>query len=101
MENNPEEASVKDVNDYLPKGGNSSSDPLVMGHRGGFKPPLTLLGFHQSKMHKLGSVELDIWVTKDGQLAVFHGGSFGQVGFAEGVKGHLQLADEGKPLIWE
>lgn len=72
-----------------------------MGHRGGFQPPLTLLGFYQAKMHKLECIELDIWVTKDGQLAVFHGGAFGQIGFADGLAAHFKLAEEGRPLIWD
>ena len=45
-----------------------------MGHRGGFKPENSLLSFYLAKLHKLRAIELDVWITQDGELAVIHGG---------------------------
>jgi len=51
----------------------------VIGHRGGFKPPNTLFAFKQAVEHGIDGIELDIWLTKDGELAVLHGGANGQI----------------------
>ena len=53
--------------------------PLVVGHRGGFKPENTLKSFQQAKTHRLPAVELDIWLTKDHQFAIIHGGQNGEM----------------------
>ena len=54
--------------------------PLIVGHRSGFKPENTLLAFMQAREHGIQAVELDVWITADGQLAVIHGGNGGHIG---------------------
>jgi glycerophosphoryl diester phosphodiesterase len=36
---------------------------LVEGHRGGFTPHNSIVGFKESIKHNLESIELDVWLT--------------------------------------
>ena len=65
----------------------------VIGHRGGFKPENTIHAFKQARQHNLYGVELDVWITKDHQLAVVHGGLDGEL--------PLRSEDEPHQLIYE
>ena len=52
---------------------------LILGHRGGFKPDNTLSAFQKAKDNHLKGVELDVWITKDDQVVVIHGGQDGEL----------------------
>ena len=69
-----------------------TSEMIIVGHRGGFQPENTLHAFQQAKDNNLQAVELDvsayrwrlfyllqIWVTKDREIAVVHGGRSGEL----------------------
>mmetsp|Transcript_15525 Transcript_15525/g.26246 ORF Transcript_15525/g.26246 Transcript_15525/m.26246 type:complete len:190 (+) Transcript_15525:62-631(+) len=59
--------------------GPDSQKMVIIGHRGGFAPENTLHAFKMAKKHSLQAVELDIWITLDNQIVVFHGGCDGQM----------------------
>jgi glycerophosphoryl diester phosphodiesterase len=63
----------------------------VQAHRGGFKPDNLLSSFTKAIQSGIKAIEMDLWLTKDGQLVVMHGGSQGELG------------DYGLPdkLVWE
>ena len=50
---------------------------VIAGHRGGFQPDNTLFAFKKAKDNNVEAVELDIWLTKDDQIVVIHGGQEG------------------------
>ena len=52
---------------------------IISGHRGGFKPDNCLMSFKKARDNKLQAIELDIWITKDNELAVIHGGYDGEM----------------------
>lgn len=52
---------------------------VIAGHRGGFKPDNSMHAFKKAKQNQLQAIELDIWITTDNQLAVFHGGYDGEM----------------------
>lgn len=52
---------------------------VISGHRGGFKPANSMHSFEKAKENCLQVIELDIWITKDDQLAVIHGGFDGEM----------------------
>lgn len=58
---------------------NKERRTVVAGHRGGFLPYNSMHAFRKAKDHELEAIELDIWVTKDDQLAVIHGGFDGEM----------------------
>ena len=72
----------------------------IFGHCGGFQPGNTLFAFKQAKEHNLDGVELDVWLTRDKQLAVLHGSNDGQLPniTSQEEQAHDELLNEG-PLI--
>jgi len=55
---------------------------VISGHRGGqdFKEPEnTMHAFEKAVKQRLKSIELDVWLTKDDQFVVIHGGIDGQM----------------------
>ena len=62
-----------------------------IGHRGGRTrtPENTLAGFKRS-IGKVDAIELDVWLTKDGEVAVLHDGTLERV---TGLRGHISGLD--------
>jgi len=55
----------------------------IMGHRGGFRPMNSLNSFKMALDSQIVKVvELDVWLTKDKELIVVHGGDNGNINFA-------------------
>jgi len=63
----------------------------VQAHRGGFKPDNLLSSFKRAIESGIKAIEMDLWLTKDEQMVVMHGGCQGELG------------DYGMPetLVWE
>ena len=73
----------------------ASNKITVMGHRGGFKPDNSMASFQRALDSScVQIVELDVsdifvelcfqvWLTKDGELLVVHGGDSGEVNFGD------------------
>jgi len=52
---------------------------VIAGHRGGFMPHNSMHSFGKAKMNSLQAIELDVWITKDNEIAVIHGGFDGEM----------------------
>jgi len=55
---------------------------IIQGHRGGFAPGNSLEVFQKAIENGVQSIELDVWLTKDNELVVVHGGDSGEINFA-------------------
>ncbi len=49
----------------------------VQAHRGGFKPDNVLSTFKKAIESGVKAIEMDLWLSKDGQIVVLHGGNEG------------------------
>ena len=52
---------------------------IVQGHRGGFKPDNVMSTFKRSVQEGLEAIEIDVWLSKDGDPMVLHGGEDGEL----------------------
>lgn len=55
---------------------------VISGHRGGqgnTLPQNTMHAFEAAAQQKLNSIEFDVWLTKDEQLVIIHGGDNGEL----------------------
>lgn len=56
---------------------------IIQGHRGGFAPGNSPQSFMKALECGVQSVELDVWLTKDKELIIVHGGDSGEIHFAK------------------
>ena len=73
----------------------SASRPLVIGHRGASAdaPENTLAAFHLALEQGADGVELDVQLSRDGQLVVFHDWSVERLTEGKGCVSDLTLAE--------
>jgi len=52
---------------------------IIQGHRGGFKPDNVMSTFKRSVLEGLEAIEIDVWLSKEGDPMVMHGGEDGDL----------------------
>ena len=68
---------------------------VIAGHRGGFKPFNSMHNFKLARDNQLQAIELDVWLTKDNEIAVIHGGTEGN------MPSHVGTEDTNPLFIYE